>query len=363
RDRLLVALSDQNAIHVGRYLGLLERLGSTGDDMDAWRWAAATRPRDPKTLAAIRSRLAELSGLAVFSMAQVAFFAGLPLDDVQLALEARRKQAVTSTQFSGETTRWLFHVLAARGRLRDALSLADSVAQAPDTSRMSFAEHITRQALIEPGAGYERAAQAAAPALRPLVKSLWSSHQAAERSALCLTTVFQVLEHDTSHVRAVIDKLHETADKSPVFAVRATRGGSCPALLAALMDQAQNSKEASRTLERLDSLLKLGLYWDRVAPTATIILARMHESQGSYAAALDLAQRRNRFVVGYNVGILPAVLRLEGRLAAAVGDTTAAIRAYRHYLALRDQPEPGPMANEVAEVRAHLAKLDRARVR
>jgi len=52
-------------------------------------------------------------------------------------------------------------------------------------------------------------------------------------------------------------------------------------------------------------------------------------------------------------------LREEGRLAALAGDTAGAIRAYQHYLTLRDQPDPGPMGEEVSRVRTHLAALVR----
>ena len=82
-----------------------------------------------------------------------------------------------------------------------------------------------------------------------------------------------------------------------------------------------------------------------------------------YAAALATSQRQNRGDRDYQVAVWPAVLRLEGRLAATVGDTSGAVSAYTHYLTLRDKPDAGPMSNEVAEVRAHLAQLQRSKPR
>ena len=41
-------------------------------------------------------------------------------------------------------------------------------------------------------------------------------------------------------------------------------------------------------------------------------------------------------------------LREEGRLAALTGDRQGAIRAYRHYLALRGDAEPGATAGSAA---------------
>ncbi len=57
-------------------------------------------------------------------------------------------------------------------------------------------------------------------------------------------------------------------------------------------------------------------------------------------------------------GLIPLAvsLREEGRLAAAVGNRAGAIRAYRHYLALRSDPEPARWP-DVERVRAELARL------
>jgi hypothetical protein len=55
---------------------------------------------------------------------------------------------------------------------------------------------------------------------------------------------------------------------------------------------------------------------------------------------------------------LSTFLREEGRLAALTGDTADAVRAYRHYLALRPHPEP-EVTPEVAAVRAQLGELVR----
>jgi hypothetical protein len=52
-------------------------------------------------------------------------------------------------------------------------------------------------------------------------------------------------------------------------------------------------------------------------------------------------------------------LREEGRLSALTGDTAAAMRAYRHYLGLRYDPEPR-LRPEVERVRRELAMLQGA---
>jgi len=52
-----------------------------------------------------------------------------------------------------------------------------------------------------------------------------------------------------------------------------------------------------------------------------------------------------------------AYLKEEGDLAAIVGDTVGAIRAYNHYLTLRSDPDSGAAQQEVDQVRAALAQL------
>jgi hypothetical protein len=86
---------------------------------------------------------------------------------------------------------------------------------------------------------------------------------------------------------------------------------------------------------------------------ANLLLARWFEERGDTAAAFRAARRQNlRFLT-----VAPAQLYEEGRLSALSGDTSSAVRAYEHYLTLRDQPDPGPMADEVRQVKAHLAAL------
>jgi hypothetical protein len=94
----------------------------------------------------------------------------------------------------------------------------------------------------------------------------------------------------------------------------------------------------------------------RTLPTSArygnLVVARLHESRGNLEAAQRAAQRR----IYFNTRYLASYLREEGRLAVLIGDQDSAIRAYRHYLALRTDPEP-ELAGEVENVRAELARL------
>jgi len=87
------------------------------------------------------------------------------------------------------------------------------------------------------------------------------------------------------------------------------------------------------------------------------VAARAHEAAGRDADALRAVRRG---VWRFPPQLLSTFLRDEGRLAAKLNDRAGAIRAYRHYLALRSDPEPELRA-EVEQVRAELAELERRR--
>jgi hypothetical protein len=65
---------------------------------------------------------------------------------------------------------------------------------------------------------------------------------------------------------------------------------------------------------------------------------------------------RRRSYAYHLTDYLASHLREEGRLAALTGDTAGSVAAYRHYLALRSNPEPTLRA-DVDRVRAELGKL------
>jgi hypothetical protein len=88
-----------------------------------------------------------------------------------------------------------------------------------------------------------------------------------------------------------------------------------------------------------------------------LVLARLWQERGDTARALAAVRRR-----AYNEGSPPwalaASLREEGRLAGVTGDSSGALRAYRHYLILRADPDP-VLIPQRDSVRAELARLER----
>jgi hypothetical protein len=115
--------------------------------------------------------------------------------------------------------------------------------------------------------------------------------------------------------------------------------------------------DAAVLLARIDSVALEGCCPTTIVNWANLVVARAHETAGHDADALRAVRRG---VWRFPPQLLSAFLLDEGRLAAKLGDREGAIRAYRHYLALRSAPEP-ELRVEVERVRAELARLERER--
>ena len=154
---------------------------------------------------------------------------------------------------------------------------------------------------------------------------------------LCLLEIWRLAHADTSTVRASMRQLE------------GGKAAGCNTTLRALFAAIAHAPDTSETLEAFEEQMARGHdRWYR-----NLVLARLHEARGDLASALRAVRRRP----GYSPNAAPSfALREEGRLAALVGDTAGAIRAYSHYLALRYNPEPS-IKPEVDRVRAELARL------
>jgi hypothetical protein len=129
------------------------------------------------------------------------------------------------------------------------------------------------------------------------------------------------------------------------------RAWNCAVVLEAQLAAVEHRSDAEAAFGRLDSLLLAG----GGRPEWAMELARWHEARGDAPAALRAARRC--FAYGVFAVNLSYCLREQGRLAVLVGDRAGAIRAYRHYLALRYSPEAS-MKPEVDRVRGELALLE-----
>jgi len=149
----------------------------------------------------------------------------------------------------------------------------------------------------------------------------------------------------------------------------------CAALIELLLAQ-RTGGDVGAAVRQLDSIVRPGpmehpfyapLRRDMTAGTDNLVLARLLAQYGDTAGALAASRRRphlpSDIEVSYEVKyLLVDFLREEGRLAAISGDRAGAVRAYRHYLSLRTDPDP-LWRPQWDSVRAELAALTPARPR
>ncbi|MEE8062237.1 MAG: serine/threonine-protein kinase [Gemmatimonadales bacterium] len=175
----------------------------------------------------------------------------------------------------------------------------------------------------------------------------------------CALELWRVSLDNWSFIDQAIDDLARMSRELPRYPYSGT-GTVCSVVLTAMRGHYRNLPDFPDALARLDSLMlassKMGYRtYFSLHDGAGLVRAGLHEKQGNYAAALAATRQRFNYW-WFGVDYLSTYLREEGRLAAIVGDTAGAIRAYGHYLALRSKPAP-IVQPEVDQVREQLAAL------
>jgi tetratricopeptide (TPR) repeat protein len=142
---------------------------------------------------------------------------------------------------------------------------------------------------------------------------------------------------------------------------RAATDSTIPGLQAAICGGAVRAIHALHTgrdvedaLARLEALCRDGPPAGRVLREANFIIARIYEATGDRVGALSAVRRR--IVLPESTTYATTEFREEGRLAEAVGERDAAIKAYTRYLAIRADAEPA-LAGEVELARNALTRL------
>jgi serine/threonine-protein kinase len=167
---------------------------------------------------------------------------------------------------------------------------------------------------------------------------------------------WRLIRGDTAGVRPLLERLRAALPPAGTGAPDFERLWLV-ALDALQADRAANPAAALATA-RLDSMLAVADYTVNTIRfnALSLLAARLVEKYQNPKAALATVRRR---AVWWNneVPYLAAQLRETGRLAALAGDKEEAVAAYRHYLALRYDPEP-EVKPEVERVREELGKLE-----
>jgi DNA-binding SARP family transcriptional activator len=176
----------------------------------------------------------------------------------------------------------------------------------------------------------------------------------------CVAGQWRLATADIPRARRAMDGIRRSqqrpADENVMRGVHAD-AATCLALLEAWERVLVGGRDAARFVGHADSLIAQGPDMStRLESEIPLVMAMLWERVGRPAEALRAIRR-----VGYFYRwphYRAEELRTEGRLAAATGDTTGAIDAYRRYLDLRDAPD-ADLASDVRIVRQQLESLSR----
>ena len=318
---------------------------SVGPSADYVRWRVAAGLGDSAALDSIRRRLDSLDTSTLQRIIQASVLNGLDLADA-----ARAASIVVGRASDGIERRIALgsaYLLALnRGRPREAARWLErrSMEQNDVLSTWTWA---TMAALFWDGdsaladsIAKDRGDLIARDTLLPEQDSLAHLRLARHMSQQGL---WDVMRGDTARASAAARWLRRNAH--PL-------GGD---FVDVLMASRSLRADAATLRARIDSVTLEGCCTLAVVSWANVVSARAHEAAGRDRDALRAVRRG---IWRFPPQLLSTFLRDEGRLAAKLGERAAAIRAYRHYLALRSAPEPELQA-EVDSVRAELAKLER----
>jgi serine/threonine-protein kinase len=311
------------------------------------RWRTAIALGDSSALRQVRAGLDQVPTISLQLIQTAAQYGGMGLEDAANAIAIWEQRA--GSQRERLRVLMLHRVLALnRGRPSEALAALNAARP------LSSDSHVLLRASVLDGLYWEGDSAAAERAARELERTADTppARDAGDRLVQfrdrCVLEQWRVWRRQAMALDAGIDRLG-TAD--PAVDVRwvPLYVGTCVALLRAARAVLERRPDAALLVGRFDSLSQQ----DVVLEEASLVAARLWQALGNPERALAAARRRMRY---WTPTFLSSYLREEGRLAALTGDRAGAIRAYRHYLALRYNPEPA-LRPQVDAVRAELARL------
>jgi tetratricopeptide (TPR) repeat protein len=320
------------------------------------RWLVARALNDSVALPQLRGWLAQIDPSDLQFMVAYLLRFRYPLDDAEHAVSARLGVHRALPEWECTRLMRLMEISILRGRAGRAIVLADSASHVKgcDSQGPTAPQAILTAALVE--SGYETAAGQHARQLDV------QADTAGVADPACYAELWRVSQGDTSRTRRRVSRIRQLVRAlGPGPLARVGRLEVCPLLLEAALEWMQIEPNHSPAIDRLESVMRRGTGFELPGNVANLMLARWRARQGDYPSARAVAWGPPSHITPPFYILVPAYRREEGRLAAALGDTAGAIRAYQHYLALRSDPDPGPKTSEVDSVKAHLAQLVRAR--
>lgn len=323
-----------------RYLQL-----DSGGDLSAFvRWRSAMALSDSVRLASLRQQFSKMPPASLQLIALSGQFHAIEGRDAERALAVLLSRAVRGAE--RVEVHLGRHALALnRGRPAMALEVTDDIENLESLSTRAARFRVLDALYAEGDSG------AAASSLVHLrrMQELPTRDEGALND-LCIAEQWRAWYGDVRTVRQAIGVLMDGAQRVP-------NGESalvCAALLDAIVAVRERRSDGKQRVERLDSLVTSGAILGEMGSYVTLAMARLHDAAGNPTRALA-AVRRRPHMQPWPQYLAPALYQ-EARLAARTADTTAAVRAYRHFVTLRPDPEDrGAVA--VAFARSELARL------
>ncbi len=319
---------------------------------DYVRWRMWTAVGDTAALDSLRLRFDELNATSLHMIIQMSQFDGVGLQDAERAVPLLVPASHGEREHLNSLNLLRVYALN-RGRPEEATRLGEALAGVAGAGS-EYYRHPIYDALYWDGdtAVARRAAEELeAYADRPLAQD--SATRWNQRHAICAVTQWRLWRGEIESAPGAIERLRSfSAGEDPPYLV--FRAQVCAAILAAILESVSASVEDEHpALDSLDTLMKRAPRSPPEAYYANLVVARLRRWYGEYADALAASRR-------YTYQSLPRFLSSylleEAKAAALAGDREAAIRAYRHYLVLRPDPEPS-LLPQVQGVRAELTAL------
>ena len=322
-----------------------------GDESDFARWSAALMLRDSATLASVRSRIADLPDMTLLRMAVWSQWHPMGLEDGVRASDALLRRAVGGRE-RRVATQHKVTLLLNRGRPDEATKvLADyELGYGPNQAVGGVSEFQVYAALY-----WDSDSSVAAVAARRLEAYVGGTPMGPglvgdRLTANCALAQWRISIGELDGARKALTAMRQFAARSAAAA--SIVSPICAPLVEAQLEAAGGKTAGAQSLMRLDFRLRdVSNFRDQMITIGNLTAARLYETRGDRRRSLEIIRRRS----SWNA-YLSTQLREEGRLAASIGDSAGAIRAYRHYLALRREAEPR-LRPEAERVRRELARL------
>jgi eukaryotic-like serine/threonine-protein kinase len=318
-----------------------------------YRWYKAYRDGDSATIAGFRDSVTPDGHPLLANFLNYPFYDGTGIDDIWFAIQKRLLNPASPEERRNYLNRARL-VAMLRGRPKSAQAYLEQVAGPADEVNTQI--NTIRDAMMADGDTVAARRAAARLSLLERQPAGDSAARIRQRGIIRALEPWRLSRGDTSRTRESIETLRalERAAGGPT-----TESQTEIAMIEAMHAHLLRDATTRRKVERLDSLLAAtdykAVHGGRIAMAgivAALIFESLGENERAYAAVRRKATWWNQDQV-----YLATQLREEGRLAALTGHREQAILAYRHYLALRSDPDPA-LRPEAERVRQELIRLE-----